>query len=67
MTVAMTDGKLSRVPNAPKTPMKCFRIPEDLYREAMQAAEANGETLTDAVRSFMVRYVKATARKRAAE
>lgn len=45
------------VPNQPKTPVKCFRIPEDLYSRAMETASRDTEgTLTDAVRGFLAWY-----------
>lgn len=54
----MTPGKLLGVPNAPKTPLKSFRIPEDLYRAAQEKASERGETLSDVVRAALQRYVK---------
>lgn len=46
------------MPNQPKTPIKCFRIPEDLYREAQQTATKRGESLSDEVRRALQRYVR---------
>lgn len=54
----MTPATLARVPNAPKTPLKSFRIPEDLYRAAQVKAAERGETVTDVVRAALERYVK---------
>ena len=55
----MTRGTMGRVaPNAPRTPMKSFRIPEDLYRAAQVKAAEKGETLTDVVRRALERYVR---------
>lgn len=57
MTVG-TPGTLKRVPNQPKTPLKSFRIPEDLYRAAQAKAEERGESVSDVVRAALERYVK---------
>lgn len=59
-----TAGRLSRVPNQPKTPVRGFRIPDDLYREAQQYARENGEDLSSVVRAGLERYVKRERRKR---
>ncbi len=53
------------MPNAPRTPLRSFRIPDGLYYEAQEIAAENGETVTDAVRTGLERYVKAGRRKRA--
>lgn len=53
-----THGRIRRVPNAPKTPNRAFRIPEALYREAQQIAAERGETLSDVVRDALKRYVQ---------
>lgn len=49
---------MTPVPNQPKTPMKSFRIPEDVYRAAQVKAAERGETLTDVVRRALERYAK---------
>lgn len=46
------------MPNQPKTPMKSFRIPEDLYRAALTKAAERGESLSDVIRAALERYVK---------
>lgn len=51
--------------NAPRTPLKSFRIPEGLYREAQQIAADQGESVSDVVRRALERYVKAGRRKQA--
>jgi predicted HicB family RNase H-like nuclease len=51
-------GTLARVPNAPKTPIKCFRIPADLYAAAQVKAAERGESVSDVVRAALERYVK---------
>jgi predicted DNA-binding protein len=47
------------MPNQPKTPMKSFRISEDLYRAALNKAEREGKTLSDVVREALEKYVEA--------
>lgn len=58
----MTQSRI--VPNQPRTPLKSFRIPDDLYRAAQDAATENKETVSDVVRRALERYVKAAERKR---
>jgi len=48
-----------RVPNQPKTPIRGFRIPTDIYEAAQTKALSEGRTLTDVVREALVRYVDA--------
>ena len=38
---------MTPMPNAPRTPLKSFRIPEDLYREAQQLAADEGQSVSD--------------------
>jgi predicted transcriptional regulator len=54
----MTPGTLRRMPNQPKTPIKCFRIPEDLYRAAQTVAAERDESLSHVIRQALERYVK---------
>jgi hypothetical protein len=54
----MTPGKLLGVPNQPKTPLKSFRIPDELYRAAQAKAAEEGESVSDVVRAALERYVK---------
>ncbi|WP_188492045.1 hypothetical protein [Williamsia phyllosphaerae] len=46
------------MPNKPKTPLRTFRIPDDVYGPAKAAAEANGETVTDVVKKALVNYTR---------
>ncbi|GAS98919.1 Gp65 [Mycolicibacterium canariasense] len=46
------------MPNQPRTPLRSFRIPDDLYEAAQQKAEEKGETVSDVVRRALERYVK---------
>jgi predicted HicB family RNase H-like nuclease len=45
-------------PNQPKTPIKCFRIPVDLYEAAQAKAAERGESVSEVVRKALERYVK---------
>ncbi|SDZ16116.1 hypothetical protein SAMN05216554_2706 [Herbiconiux ginsengi] len=59
----MTPHKVNRhdtigvMPNQPKTPMKSFRISEDLYRSALSKAKSEGKSLTDVVREALEHYI----------
>lgn len=46
------------MPNAPKTPLRAMRIPDDEWQAALTAAEARGETVTAVVREALRRYVR---------
>lgn len=54
----MTPGTLSRVPNAPKTPQRTVRIPDELWAAAKAKAEGRGEDLSAVIRAALERYVK---------
>lgn len=54
---AVKTETLPVVPNQPKTPVKCFRIPAELYDAAMARARSRGEALTDVVRDALERYI----------
>lgn len=49
---------LGAVPNQPKTPIKSFRIPDDVYKAAQVKAAERGETLTAVVVDALKRYAK---------
>ena len=49
---------MTLVPNKPKTPLRSFRIPTDLYEKAQAKAAARGESVSDVVRKALERYVK---------
>ncbi len=53
------------VPNAPRTPIRSFRIPDDVYREAQEHAGEAGETVTDVVNRALEKYNRAARKKRA--
>lgn len=52
------DAVMTPVPNQPKTPMRSFRIPDDVYDAAKAKAAERGETLTEVVRKALERYAK---------
>jgi antitoxin component of RelBE/YafQ-DinJ toxin-antitoxin module len=52
------------VPNQPKTPIRGFRIPDDLYLAARATAEERGEDLSTVVRACLERYVKRNRKPR---
>ncbi len=45
-------------PNAPKTPHRTVRVPDDLWDEAMRTARARGESLSDVIRDCLRDYVQ---------
>lgn len=46
------------MPNAPKTPVRAMRIPDDEWQAALAATEARGETVTAVVRDALRKYVR---------
>lgn len=58
MTVPPTRATLPRVPNQPRTPLRSFRIPDELYEAAQAKAADKGESVSDVVRRALERYVK---------
>lgn len=46
------------VPNKPKTPLRSFRIPDEVYRAAQDKAAEKGESVSDVVRRALERYSK---------
>jgi hypothetical protein len=45
------------VPNQPKTPVRSFRIPDDIYVPAHEKAKAEGDNLADIVKDALLEYV----------
>lgn len=45
------------MPNQPKTPVRSFRISDEIYLPAKAKADAEGTTLSDVVRDALVEYV----------
>ena len=63
--MSATVGRMTDTPRRPgrpatgRTPARSIRIPDDVWQAAKDAAEARGETVTDAVVRFLRRYGKA--------
>lgn len=53
-----------RVPNQPKTPVRGFRIPDDIYKRAQANAKERDEDLSSIVRAALDRYNKRCERER---
>ncbi len=53
----MTPGTVGVVPNAPGTPRRTIRIPDDLWNAATAKAEKRGESVSDVIRHALERYV----------
>lgn len=49
---------MTPMPNAPKTPLRSFRIPDALWAAAKAKADEKGESVSDVVRRALERYVK---------
>jgi predicted HicB family RNase H-like nuclease len=58
METTRPSATLAHVPNQPKTPVRNFRIDDELYRAAQAKAAERGETLTEAIRQLLEWYVK---------
>ncbi len=58
---------MTPMPNAPRTPLRSFRIPDDLYLEVQQIAATQDESVSDVVRQALERYVKAGRRRARAD
>ena len=46
------------MPNKPKTPLRAFRIDDELWLEAVRIASARGESVSEILRDALKRYVK---------
>lgn len=46
------------MPNAPKTPSRNVRVPDDLWDAAMSKALDRGESLSEVIRRALEKYVK---------
>jgi predicted HicB family RNase H-like nuclease len=46
------------MPNAPKTPSRNVRVPDELWQATQAKAAKNGETVSDVVRRALEKYVK---------
>lgn len=54
----MNTGKLARMPNQPRTPIRGIRVPDELWTAAQAAAATNDESVSDVVRRALEAYVK---------
>lgn len=46
------------MPNKPKTTLRNVRVDDELWQAAQAAAEARGQTVSEAIRRFLKRYAK---------
>lgn len=46
------------MPNQPATPVRCFRIPDDLWEEVLRVCDDRAETATDLVIRALRREVR---------
>ena len=51
-------GTIETVPNQPKTPVRTFRLADDLWRKLKDAAKKEGVTVTDILRRLVEDYLK---------
>lgn len=58
MTPAAPTDTLGRVPNQPKTPVKCFRCSEELWQRAIAVANERGLILSEEMRKWLELFVK---------
>lgn len=49
---------MTTMPNKPKTPLRSLRISDALWEKAKKRADEKGETVSEAVRKFLERYVR---------
>lgn len=55
-------GTIRRVPNQPKTPVRSFRSPDEIFLPAVAEAKERGETITDVINRVLKRYGAAQRR-----
>lgn len=55
----MSVNTLGRVPKETHTPLKSFRVSQELWDAAQVKAAERGETVSDIIRRALERYVKA--------
>ena len=46
------------MPNKPATPIRGIRVPDELWQAAQRVASDRGETVSEAVRRLLERYVR---------
>ena len=49
---------IGTMPNKPATPLRAFRIDDELWLEAVRIAGERGETVSEILRVALKRYVK---------
>jgi hypothetical protein len=59
-----TGGKLVRVPNQPKTPLRAIRVNAELWQKALAAAKEDGTNLSEVIRSLLEDWLKKRARRK---
>jgi Arc/MetJ family transcription regulator len=57
----MTAATIGTMPSK-GTKRRTIRIEDELWNAALEAAEAHGESLPDAIRAFLTRYVKRSSK-----
>lgn len=55
----MVTPKISTMPNKPKTPIRNFRAPAEIWEAAQAVAVQRGETMTDVLLRALAEYVRA--------
>ena len=46
------------MPNQPKTPARAIRVKDELWHKAQKRAAERGETVSEAIRRFLERYIR---------
>lgn len=54
----MTPATLPLVPNAPKTPQRTVRVPDEVWNAAKAKADERGDNLSEVIRKALERYAK---------
>lgn len=54
----MTPEKINPVPNKPKTPLHSFRISDEDWQAAQEAAARRGENFSEELRKMVRRYTR---------
>ena len=49
---------IGTMPNKPKTPLRAFRIEDELWLEAVRIAGTRGESVSEILRTALAVYVK---------
>jgi predicted CopG family antitoxin len=54
----MTPGSVVPMPNTPGTPRRTIRISDDLWDAATAKAAERGESLSEVIRKYLIRYAR---------